>query len=529
MNKKEKEYCDEILKKIENKEISTSEELHKQKIKLAKKYELKTLPSNPDILSQAKNKEHLNKFLGKKPIRGLSGVSVIAVMTPPKGCVGKCIYCPESQTGQATPKSYTGLEPSTMRAAMFNYDPKKIIENRIESLETTGHEPSKIELILQGGTITSWNIKEQQEYVKKCLDAITEKESKDIEEAKINAMKSKKRVIGITFETRPDWCKQKEINEMLDMGVTRVELGVQLPDDEVYKIIKRGHTTKDVIESTAMQKDSALKILYHLMTGLPGSDYKNDLKKMKEIFENPDYRPDMIKIYPCLVMKGTELYEMWKRGEYKPMETEKAAKLIAELKTTIPKYVRIMRIQRDIPTTIIQGGVKKSNLRELVQKEMKEKNIKCQCIRCREAGIKTKQQHEIINYENIKLETIKYEASKGIEEFLSYEEKKSDALIGFARLRIPNPEGIFRKEITEKTALIRELHVYDEAVPIGKKSEKEMQHKGYGKKLVEEAEIIAKEKYGMDKMIIIAGLGVREYYIKKLGYKIEGAYGSKNL
>ena len=522
-NSKHKEFSKKILKEIESRVINSQRDLSERRFFWSKELGLSEMPSNPFILAQTKKpSKKVLSFLTIKPTRSLSGVQVIAVMLPPFKCLGKCIYCPSQMNGKEAPQSYTGFEPSTMRAQRHNYDAYKIVEGRAKQLDATGNFAEKIELIFQGSSFTALDKRKQISIIKKSLDAISGKKTKSFEESKLTAEKSKRRVVGITYETRPDICKEKEIDRLLDLAGTRVELGVQNPDDEIYKRIKRGHTVQDVKESTQLLKDSGFKVLYHLMPGLPGSNPKKDLKNFKKIFSDPDFMPDMVKFYPTLIMKNTQLYKEWKKGQFKPMTEKQAIDLLTKLKPELPNWVRVMRVNRDIPSTIIEGGIKKTNLRQLVHAEMKAQGKECRCIRCREAGLRSRDEPTKIKKAKLKREY--YDASGGREIFISYETKK--ALFGFVRLRIPSKP--FRKEITNKTALIRELHVYGKTLGVGKKGESS-QHKGIGKKLMSEAERIAKNEFGSEKMVVISGLGVKEYYRKNFGYKKDGPYMSKSL
>lgn len=523
---KEKNYSLEIINAINEGSIASPEQLNKFKLKLAKKFALSSLPSNPTILSYAKHRSRkLLKLLSIKPVRSLSGIAVVSIMPKPFKCPGECVYCPSGWNGADTPKSYTGREPATMRALSNEFDAKKQIQNRITQLQTIGKSTEKIELIVMGGTFPASPLSYQKKFMLECFNAVNEKKTSSLEKAKKMAETSRNRLIGITFETRPDYCRKKEINRMLSFGGTRVELGVQNIDDFIYKKINRGHTVKDVIESTSLLKDSAFKVCYHLMPGLPFSNKRKDLKMFREIFSNPSFKPDMIKIYPCLVIEGTKLYNKWKKKEFTPLSTEKAAELISESKSFFPKWLRVMRIQRDIPSTIVSSGVKHTNLRQLVEKKMKEKGIKCNCIRCREIG------HKKINPSRLKEPKIKveeYEASNGKEFFISMEDAKNDLLYGFCRLRIPAKP--FRKEVSSKSALIRELHVYSQALPLGKKpSALEFQHRGYGRSLLEKAEEIAKAEFNCNKIIVISGIGAKPYYRALNYYRTDGVYLSKSL
>lgn len=521
----------DLLEGVSSGKIDSLKKLGREKNRVAKKYALSDVVSSVELISSAtkEQREKFNFVLNRKPTRGLSGVNVVAVMTKPYDCIGKCIYCPVSLVpGKKTPKSYTGREPSTMRGLMFNFNPYKIVENRLKQYEDTNNASSKIELVLQGGTFPELPYYHQKYFVKRCFDAILGKTTSSLGKAKALCEKSSKRVVGLTIETRPDWCGKKEINRMLALGATRTELGVQVPDDNVYRLINRGHTVQDVVDSTQLLKDSCFKVGYHLMPGLYGSSYENDFEKFKQVFSKNEFKPDMIKIYPTLVIEKTVLHSLWKKGFFSPMQTQKAAKLIAELKKFVPKYVRIMRIQRDIPSTVVSGGVDKTNLRQLVEIEQKKQGIKCNCIRCREAGLKSLREKIDLSDVSPELVRFDYGASGGREIFLSVEDKKKDLLFGFCRLRIPAKP--FRKEISQKTGLIRELHVYSRSLALGKSpGEKEFQHRGFGKQLFLEAQKIAREEFDAEKLLVISGIGVREYYRKNFGCKNDGPFVSKKL
>ena len=478
--------------------------------KFSKKYNLKKLPLTSDILLALKIKNPTHTFI-TKPSRTLSGVTIIAIMTMPGACPGTCVFCP---TYKGAPKSYTGFEPAAMRGKLNNFDACKQIKDRFKQLEAIGHPTNKIELIVMGGTFPATTTQYQKSFMTKVFQAITNSKSENIEYLKKKAMTSKRRIVGLTFETRPDYCDNKIIRRILDFGGTRVEIGTQTTDDKIHLYTKRGHGIKEIIETTQKLKDAGFKVLYHMMTGLPGSNYKKDMKSFKDIFNNPDYCPDMIKIYPCLVTKNTELEKMYYSGEYKVYDDNKLIKLIADIKEIVPKWVRIMRVQRDIPATKIIAGMKKSNLRELAQKELHKRNKKCNCIRCCEPT------GELKDIKNYKIKKIKYNASKGTEYFI-YSEIKG-YLLGFIRLRIPyNP---IVKELNKQTAIVRELHVYGQATEF---SDKNIQHTGIGKKLLKTAEDIVK-KQKLSKIAVISGIGVREYY-KKQGYKLVGAYMLKGI
>ena len=522
------EYSKQIISLIEEGKITNKRTLNEHKILLCKKLGIKDLPSNPDILFFAKTREQkILRILGIKPTRTLSGVAVIAVMSPPEKCPGKCIYCPSSLLpNQKTPKSYTGREPATMRAVKNNFSAKKQIFSRLKSLEETGHSTEKIELIIMGGTFPAMPFQKQKKFVLDCLNSISGKKTSSLEKAKLFAEKSEKRVVGISFETRPDFCGKKEIKTLLDFGATRVELGVQSVFDDVLKKINRGHSVQETITATQLLKDSAFKVTYHFMPGLPGSSSAGDLSAVKKIFSQQEFRPDSLKIYPCLVIEGTELFRIWKRGEFEPLSTESAVKLVSKIKGIVPRWVRIMRVQRDIPHYLVKAGVQKTNLRQIVSEEMHRQGKKCSCIRCREAGLLSLRSEKKFDLENAKIFVDSYSASNGKDFFISLEDKKRELLYGFTRLRFPSSP--FLKEIDSETALIRELHVFGTALPLDSHEDSGFQHRGIGKMLLQKAEEIAIEKFDAKKLTVISGLGAKQYYFS-LGFERNCFFVSKKL
>jgi elongator complex protein 3 len=415
-----------------------------------------------------------------------------------------------------------------MRGTQNNFDPYLQVRSRIDQLSAIGHKVDKIELIIMGGTFPATPTEYQTWFIQRCLDAITGKNSQSLEEAKANAETSKTSNVGITVETRPDWAKQQHVDAMLDMGVTRIELGVQNPDDEIYRLVGRTHTVRDVEEATRIAKDAGLKIVYHLMPGMPGSNPQKDIAAFKRIFTDAAFKPDMIKIYPCLCIAGTKAHDWYQKGTYTPYTTEQAAALIAEIKKFIPPWVRVMRVQRDIPAGLILAGVKKSNLRQLAIEKLREQGGKCQCIRCREVGHRMEVDHVKPDLEKVKIASFCYDASEGKEIFISTEDKENNILLGYLRLRVPSAKA-HRPEITAMpSAIVRELHVYGPLVPVGKHSAGAWQHKGFGADLLKEAERIAREDFGVKKLLVISALGTRRYYMR-FGYERDGVYVSKKL
>ncbi len=520
-----------LLEDILAGEISDKGELEKAKRRKSKAFNLPKVPSNAEILDIANEEEKDNavQILRKKPVRSISGVTVITVMPKPYECPKDkpCIYCPGGPA-ENTPQSYTGKEPASARALNADYDPKKQIQMRKSQLRAIGHKVDKVELIIFGGTFLAQPLEYQEEFMHACIDEISEIETPDLETAKRKAENANIRTIGITFETRPDYSKENHVDQMLRFGGTRVELGVQTIYNDIYKIINREHTVDDVIEATRIAKDAGLAIVYHMMPGLPGSSPQRDLEAFETIFDKPEFRPDMLKIYPCLVTKGTKLHELWKSGKFDPLDGQEAVDLISEIKKKIPRWTRIQRIQRDIPSGLIEAGVKKGNIRNIAKKKLAKEGEKCKCIRCREVGHKMLKEKVEPDPSNIELIVENYEASEGKEIFISLEDLKNDLIFGHLRLRIPS-EHAHQKEISEDTSLIRMLYVFGELVSVGEDShDNAWQHIGLGKRMLVEAEKIASENYDSNKMYILSGIGTRPYY-RKFGYKLEGPYMAKNI
>jgi len=509
----------------------TTQDLNQIKMQIASEHKLQKLPSNSQIIQHLKHEEKakLLPILRRKTVRTISGVTVVAVMTKPYPCpkTTPCAYCPGGPS-QGVPQSYTGHEPAAMRGLQNRFNPLRQVTNRIKQLQSIGHNVDKIELIIMGGTFPSTPLSYQEHFIQRCLGAMTQQRSQSLEEGKKYAETSRIRNVGITVETRPDWAKQAQVDHMLSMGVTRVELGVQNIYDDIYTLVNREHTVEDVIEATHVLKDSGLKVAYHMMPGLPGSNFQQDLRAFQKIFTDPAFKPDMIKIYPCLVLKDTRVYEWWKNGEYQPYTTEEAVRLIVEVKKFVPSWVRIMRVQRDIPAYLIEAGVKQSNLREVVQRRLREQNTRCRCIRCREVGHRWLVDKVKPDLDNLKVQTIKYKSSEGEEVFLSAEDPVNDVLVGYVRLRIPS-EKAHRIEINSQScSIVRELHVYGPLVPVGKRVAKAWQHKGYGSVLLSEAERVSREDYDHRKIVVTSALGTKRYY-KRFGYGYDGPYMSKAL
>ncbi len=439
----------------------------------------------------------------RKPTKTISGITPVAVMLPPRKCKhGNCIYCPSMNV----PQSYTPKSPVVLRAKSLDYDSRKQVVSRIKAFEAMNHPTDKIELIIMGGTFLEYPEKFQYEFVKGLYDGLNEKVSENLSEAKKLNEISKHRCVALCIETRPDVCCEF-IGRMREFGCTRVELGVQLIDDDVYMLVKRGHLVKEVVLATKCLRNAGFKIGYHLMPGLPGSNFEKDLKLFKEIFSNENFKPDQIKIYPCQVLPNSELEKIYWEGKYIPYTPKEIQKLLIEMLKIIPRYCRVMRIMREIPLEYLIAGSKDIGIRKDVEEELRDKKVKLEEIRYREIGFNKNN----LNLD-LKFKKTEYKASGGKEYFLEIVNKQ-DILFGLLRLRI-----------FEKKAMIRELHVYGQSLKLGEKSkETGQQHTGLGKWLMEETEKIAK-KEKCNEIRVISGVGVREYY-KKLGYSLDSGKG----
>jgi elongator complex protein 3 len=475
----------------------------------------------------------------RKPTKTISGITPVAVMLPPRKCNhGACIYCPNLNV----PQSYTPKSPVVMRASRLNYDAYKQVRSRLRAFQAMHHPTDKIEIIIMGGTFLQYPEKFQNKFIKELYEALNNRKSKNLEEAKKVNEKSRHRCVALCIETRPDECSNKDIKRMRKWGATRVELGVQIIDDKIYKKINRGHTVKDVVNATKRLRNSGFKIGYHIMPGLPGSNLKKDFKLFKKLFSDKKFKPDQLKIYPCQVMPGSALEEIYWKGEYKPYTKEQLKELITHLLKEVPRYCRVMRVMREIPPEYIIAGTKRIDMRNIVEEELKKNKIRLKEIRYREIGFVIKDKDEI-NL-NLQLKITKYKASDGDEYFLEII-NKDDILFGLCRLRIfdfknsVNKKELLKRNVSvklqlttrsgkggrgagggmNKHAIIRELHVYGPALRLGEKSKASSQHKGLGRWLLNEAENITRKKK-IKKISIISGVGVREYY-KNLGYKLE--------
>lgn len=527
--------CDIISELIVAQEEGKEVQLNRLKSRLASKYGLETSPRLVDIIAAVPH-EHKNSLLPKlkaKPVRTASGIAVVAVMCKPHRCPhinmtkNICVYCPGGPDSdfEYSTQSYTGYEPTSMRAIRARYNPYLQTKHRVDQLKQLGHSVDKVEFIVMGGTFMSLPEDYRDYFIRNLHDALSGHCSNNVPEAVRYSEKSKTKCIGITIETRPDYCLKRHLSDMLAYGCTRLEIGVQSVYEDVARDTNRGHTVKAVCESFTMSKDAGFKVVSHMMPDLPNVDFERDIEQFIEFFENPAFRADGLKIYPTLVIRGTGLYELWKTGRYRSYPPDVLIDLVARILAIVPPWTRVYRVQRDIPMPLVSSGVEHGNLRELALARMKDLGTKCRDVRTREVGIQ--EIHNKVKPYEVELIRRDYYANDGWETFISYEDPDQDILVGLLRLRKPS-DDTFRPELKNGVSIVRELHVYGSVVPVAARDPSKFQHQGFGTLLMEEAERIAQFEHGSNKISVISGVGTRNYY-RKLGYELDGPYMSKYL
>ncbi|NXF62486.1 ELP3 protein, partial [Ciccaba nigrolineata] len=527
--------ADIIKQLIESHEQGKDVNLNKLKTKTSAKYGLSAQPRLVDIIAAVppQYRKVLVPKLKAKPIRTASGIAVVAVMCKPHRCphinfTGNiCVYCPGGPDSdfEYSTQSYTGYEPTSMRAIRARYDPYLQTRHRVEQLKQLGHSVDKVEFIVMGGTFMALPEDYRDYFIRNLHDALSGHTSNNVAEAVRYSERSLTKCVGITIETRPDYCLKRHLSDMLSYGCTRLEIGVQSVYEDVARDTNRGHTVKAVCESFHLAKDAGFKVVAHMMPDLPNMGLERDMDQFVEFFENPAFRPDGMKLYPTLVIRGTGLYELWKTGRYKSYPPSTLVDLVARILALVPPWTRVYRVQRDIPMPLVSSGVEHGNLRELALARMKDLGTQCRDVRTREVGIQ-EIHHKVRPYQ-IELVRRDYVANGGWETFLSYEDPEQDILVGLLRLRKCSEES-FRPELKGGVSIVRELHVYGSVVPVSSRDPSKFQHQGFGMLLMEEAERIAKEEHGSWKIAVISGVGTRNYY-RKIGYELEGPYMVKRL
>ena len=548
--------------------ITTREGLQRAKHDAARGEPGASIPTDRDLAAHVAPELRARHaaLLRTKPTRSQSGVAVVAVMSSPASCPhGKCTFCPGGPVVGA-PQSYTGFEPSTMRAARLAYDPYRIVRTRMAQLVRNGHAVGKVEAVIQGGTFPARTPAYQDWFAAGIYAACNDGPGGDADtwqseatwdgldeagrterlQALMRANESAPcRVVGLTIETKPDWCLEPHVDGMLRLGATRVEVGLQTLDEDVLRATHRGHTLQDSRDAMRIARDAGFKVCAHVMPGLPreratassGPDWparagaldpdpEADIEDFRRLFAEPDWRPDMLKVYPTLVVQEgeTTLKRQWREGLYHPYDTATAARVVALAKSHVPPWCRIQRVDRDIPTTHLEAGVMNSNLRQLAQAERARMLLPpCVCIRCRETG------HRAVGAELVPtLVRRDYEASGGTEAFLSFEDLASGTLLAFLRLRRPGASASRPEcQVPGGAAFVRELKAYGETADVGAAPEKgSWQHRGLGAALLAEAERVAFSEWRAGRLLVIAGPGVKPYY-RRHGYVDCGPYVGK--
>lgn len=533
--------AESLIRELCDGKITEREKFFRLHRKIAEQFKV-TMLTNDELaksyhklvgLGTVKPAKDVEGFIRLKKVRSLSGIVVVSVLTKPYDCPGNCLYCP---TQKGLPKSYMKKEPAVMRAVMNKFDPYLQVQNRLEALRATGHALDKINIRVIGGTWSYYPEDYQRWFIEQCFQAANqfnekrrmknEKSQGKIEKFSLEKLKeineeAECRIVEISIETRQDYINLEEIKRLRKLGVTKVELGVQSIYDDVLTLNRRGHDVAETVRATKLLKDAGFKVAYQIMLNLYGADFRRDEKMLKELFADVRFRPDYLKIYPLAVVKEAEVYKHYVSGELKVYNQQQLMELIKDFKMTVPKYLRIERIIRDIPSEdIVEGGAKISNLRQMIVEEMEKDGVKCRCIRCREV------KNDFDNRDEIVLFRENYAASDGQEIFLSLETAEQKKLYSMLRLRIPS-EGE-KLPVLNDAAVIREIHTYGPQAKVGTLLEEGAQHRGLGRKLLEEAERIAKEEFGYRKIAVIAGVGVRNYF-RKNGYELEDEYMVKEI
>ena len=460
----------------------------------------------------------LEARLLRKPVRTHSGVAPVTVLTKPYDCPGDCIFCP---TFVRMPKSYVPDEPGAMRALQNDFDPWRQVTSRLRSFEATGHTANKVELLILGGTWSAYPRAYREWFVQRCLDAMNGVDSSSLEEAQRLNEDAPYRNVGLVIETRPDTISRREIQHLRRLGVTKVQMGVQSMDDRILALNKRGHTVEDTRRAFRLLRGAGFKIVAHWMANLYGATPQSDYEDFQRLFDDPAIRPDELKIYPTSLLKEAELYQYYQKGLYHPYDETTLIDLIARCKAHVPRYTRINRIFRDIPSPNIVEGNKKTNLRQLVQQYIVEHDLpRCQCLRCREV------RRQKVVEDQLRLDILPYETDINREFFISFVTPE-DKVAGFLRLSLPHSPDVVPIDEIKHAAMIREVHVYGPALGLGRDSRGEAQHRGLGSRLVAEAERIAREA-GFRELAVIAAIGTRNYY-RRLGFELTEYYMMKAL
>ena len=506
--------------------VRSRAQLEKLKKRTASEFALNRYLSNSEIISSlsSKSRTGFEEMLRVHPRRSASGIVVVTAFSAPFACPhGTCIFCPGGPRF-GTPQSYLTHSPGMRSALAATFDPYLQVRKCLAKYQANGHEVSKVETIIEGGTFIAVPREYQTAFVKGVYDGLNGSESVSLEQAQTANESSSSRCVGLTIESKPDWCRPEDIDLMLSYGITRLEVGVQSLRDKVLSRSHRGHTVNDTKRAFQVARDAGLKLTAHMMPGLPGSTPEVDLEDLRRLFEDEAFKPDMSKMYPTLVVPGTVLSRQFERGLYEPYPLETVVELLSEMKRFVPSWHRIMRIQREIPANEIEGGVRAGNLRQLVLTRAREKGYSCNCIRCREVVLRGPD--AMSKDDSLRYTERRYRASDGEEVFGSYEFSRSGVISAFVRMRVPSSMA-HRPEMC-RSAVVRELRVYGKAVRVGHRQASAWQHRGLGADLMERMEKVAAEDFDAERLLVTSAVGTRNYY-RRLGYNSAGPYMGRSL
>ncbi len=515
-----------VAEQVSQGKVGSRAQLEKLKKKAATDFSLDRYVSNSEVLAALprERRSTFERMLRVHPRRSASGVVVVTAFSAPFACPhGTCVFCPGGPR-LGTPQSYLPQSPGMKSALTADFDPYLQVRRCLAKYESNGHDTEKVETVIEGGTFIAVPHYYQESFVKGVYDGLNGVSSSTLVEAQSRNEGATSRCVGLTLESKPDWCRPEDIDLMLSYGITRLEVGVQSLRDDVLERSNRGHTVEDSRSAFQVARDAGLKVTAHMMPGLPGATPKGDLVDLRRLFDDESFRPDMSKIYPTLVVPGTSLARQFETGLYKPYSTETVVDLLSEMKRYVPPWHRIMRIQREIPAEEIVGGVKEGNLRQLVLRRAAEKGFSCRCIRCREVVLRDPE--ALSSDDSLRYNEMRYSASEGQEVFGAFEFEKSGVIAGFVRLRLPS--ALSHRQEMENAAVVRELRVYGMVVRVGEKEDAAWQHRGIGSSLMRRAEVTALEDFGAKKLLVTSAVGTRNYY-RRLGYRREGPYMAKQL
>ena len=516
--------AERIAEQVSQGTVGSREQLEKLKKRTAAEYGLDRYVSNSEIMGVLPDgpRRAFEEMLRVHPRRSASGIVVVTAFSAPFSCPhGTCVFCPGGPA-LGTPQSYLPRSPGMKTALAAAFDPSVQVSRSLSKYRANGHEVGKVETIIEGGTFIAVPHGYQEGFVKGVYDGLNGRPSASLAAAQEANEGAPSRCVGLTLESKPDWCRPRDVDLMLAYGITRLEIGVQSLRDEVLRRSNRGHTVEDTVSAFRVARDAGLKVTAHMMPGLPGATPEGDLADLKALFEDEAYRPDMSKLYPTLVVPGTSLARQFEAGVYEPYPLETVVELLSEMNRSVPPWHRIMRIQREIPSDEIVGGVKSGNLRELVLGRAREKGVACRCIRCREVALRgPKDLEEPQSYREAR-----YAASGGEEVFGSFEVGGSGVIAGFVRMRVPS--GSAHRPEMKEAAVVRELRVYGRTVRVGDRRDAAWQHRGIGGALMGRMEKAAREEFGASTLLVTSAVGTRNYY-RRLGYERSGPYMAKRL